>query len=95
MYQAKDPQKVIVYRSQREAQMDEFWWSDGYVTSTKAGDGVVLFFLLAFALVCGIRIYAHFTTRWQKMPMWKLSITIMGFLACTVYLLKIGYHFIG
>jgi hypothetical protein len=92
--QPKQPEKVIVYRSQREAQMDEFWWSDGYITPTKAGDGMVLFILMAFAVTCGIGIYTHFTSRYSKMPYWKLAVTMVGFLACTVYFLKIGYHFI-
>jgi hypothetical protein len=92
--QSKQPEKVIVYRSQREAQSDEFWWSDGYLTPTKAGDGMALFLLFTIALVCGINMYSHFTQRWNRMPLWKLAGVIVGFLACTAYFLKIGYYFI-
>jgi hypothetical protein len=62
--QAKEPQKVIVYRSQREQQADEFWWSEGYFTPTMAGDFIVGFAILAVILVIVAKLYEKF--RWRR-----------------------------
>jgi hypothetical protein len=64
--QQAQPQKHIVYRSQAEQISDEFWWSEGYLTATMAGDGI----LVAAVLVMGLLGYARLAERWR---LWKRS----------------------
>lgn len=89
-----DPSKHIVYRSQAEAVADEFWWSPGHFTATKMGDGFVIFILLIVATILGIKIYAHFFDRWNKMTVPKLLLSILFFIPSTVSLFYLLYYFV-
>lgn len=42
--------KHIVYTSVEDARTDEFWYSEGWLTATKAGDGI-LFAIIATPLL--------------------------------------------
>lgn len=50
------PDKVIVYRSQAEQMRDEFWWSEGYVTPTMAGDAILLGLIILIIVILAAKI---------------------------------------
>ena len=52
--------KHIVYTSVGDARADEFWYSEGWLTATKAGDGI-LFAIIAFPTII------FFVWAWDKL----------------------------
>jgi hypothetical protein len=56
----REPQKVIVYRSQAEQINDEFWWSEGYLTPTMAGDAVMIGVIVLVCALVGGKIYERY-----------------------------------
>ena len=88
-----NPEKVIVYRSQVGAISDDFWWSDGVITSTKAGDGFCIALLLTAFIISGLLLYSHFfCSRYNgKMRLGKLITSTGFFILSTGLLCKVGY----
>ena len=50
--------RVIVYRSRSEQEIDDFWWSEGYFTATKSGDFILCGFVFVVVCVIGCVIWS-------------------------------------
>jgi hypothetical protein len=48
----------IIYRSQSEAMVDDFWWSEGYFTATKGGDAILIGAAVVLVIFLGVFIYS-------------------------------------
>ena len=50
--------RVIVYRSRSEQEIDDFWWSEGHFTATKSGDFILCGFVFVVVCVIGCVIWS-------------------------------------
>lgn len=48
----------IIYRSQSEAMVDDFWWSEGYFTATKSGDAILIGIVVVVVIFLGVFFYS-------------------------------------
>ena len=48
---------IIVYRSRGEQMVDDFWWSEGSFTATRAGDAIFFSFVALVAVIVFAWVY--------------------------------------
>ena len=79
------PQKVIVYQSQASAVADEFWWSEGYLTPTMAGDAVLIGVIVLVCALVGSRVYERYrfsNSRKFAITCWVAGVGVASALLC-------------
>ena len=85
----QSPQRIVVYQSQGQAMADEFWWSPGWFTPTKAGDFILIVALLAIAIVAWLRSRPR---GYNKPTKWQLVLLVLTSLVSALLSLPLIYH---